>query len=585
MSDSKPKNTRSSKGRGSMTTASDDNSHTKEESTPGERVVGEQSRDLYDEERDEEMAPLGSYRLEGMMFEMGEAMKVMAESLKDLHTRVKNTEHKVDEKMHTPMNEEAPHTPQRKERRVSMMEEVMQSTKRIPWENVIRDTGEALKYDEELAEETSDMDDNLLHKTPDFKLAYELKQQPKEHLFRDLKESGALAANRVVQVTRLEKECHVRINDFALSTVAKAMRDIADFQEEEDTVVRMSKVLSRGLKEHLRVKYNVTGPNLQNMDMDDLFSLIAHETQIHSLIGFYKALKDALSKTRIMEWKYVSPVNHEKFYFQQLRLVSEFSRLLKILLVKNKAHCPHVSMKKHGLIRLFMNVNDPIYVEYCCAGLSKVTYKTMDEFFEEYTDIILNHYELSLATRELPYQHNVQQEEKQKEYFKRRKELGSSQQLSKREPSKEISTHNLSHIVKDGTDSGEEETVWKDAQPVYDLRDCGDDSGSEDSISISSNNDNTTVESLDPFDQVIQELYGIGDTGDRPPVDRKTFACLRKLMTGKCESAKCEYGHKAEVLDKGAREIRDKLNIHLQGSKPADRANPAYTVLQREKFK
>jgi hypothetical protein len=355
------------------------------------------------------------------------------------------------------------------------------------------------------------------------------------------------------------------------------MRDILDFQEEEDTTVRMTKVLSKGMKAHLLAKYDITGATLQSMSIDELFHIIARETQVYSATSFYQALKEALGQPRMMDWNLVTPVNHETFYFQQLKLMSDFGRVLKIMLVKNREYCPRIDFKELGLIRLFKEINDKTYVKYCCADLTRTSYKTMDDFFEEYTEIAMGHYQLSLATRELPYAVNKVHEEKQKEYFQRRKDLSTVNNFMKKDD------HNLTHI------SGEQEMVsdspvWKDAFPVIDSSDHVEDQDSADSVSVTSNDEHITPLSLDLYDQVHQELHAFGDTSDRPPVDKKTFACLKKLLSGKCESGTCPYGHKPDVLEKGAREIRDKVDVYLASTgKSSDK--PAYTVLQRDKFR
>ena len=121
-----------------------------------------------------------------------------------------------------------------------------------------------------------------------------------------------------------------------MSKVSKAIKDILDFQEEKNTTVRMAKVIARPLKQHLSLKYQIGPGELANMELGDLFNIIAQETQVYSSANFYKELKEAMSHVKLMNWKYVSPVNHEVFYFQQLRLIEEFGRLLKIMLIHNK---------------------------------------------------------------------------------------------------------------------------------------------------------------------------------------------------------------------------------------------------------
>ena len=112
---------------------------------------------------------------------------------------------------------------------------------------------------------------------------------------------------------RKEKECHITIEKFQLSKVAKAIRDILHFQEEEETTVRIQKVLSRNLKEHLRPVYNITHADVAKMDMTDLFQIIARETRVYGTVAFYNALKDSLEHVHIMDWSKVSAINHEVF--------------------------------------------------------------------------------------------------------------------------------------------------------------------------------------------------------------------------------------------------------------------------------
>lgn len=116
-------------------------------------------------------------------------------------------------------------------------------------------------------------------------------------------------------VMRKEKDCTVRITNFQLSSVSKAIKEIIDFQEEENTKVNMTKVISRPLKHHLKTRYNISTDKLADMALDELIQIIALETKVYSTTSFYKELKAALSHVKIMEWKYVNPMNHQAFYF------------------------------------------------------------------------------------------------------------------------------------------------------------------------------------------------------------------------------------------------------------------------------
>ena len=55
-----------------------------------------------------------------------------------------------------------------------------------------------------------------------------------------IQSSKEISDARPVTVMRREKECHITIDKFQRSKVAKAIRDILDFQEEEETTVRIS---------------------------------------------------------------------------------------------------------------------------------------------------------------------------------------------------------------------------------------------------------------------------------------------------------------------------------------------------------
>jgi hypothetical protein len=186
-------------------------------------------------------------------------------------------------------------------------------------------------------------------------------------------------------------------------------------------MVRMTKVMSKPLLQHLEVKYRITSAILSSMSLDELFAVISSETQVYSETQFYKELSDALQHVRIMEWKYVTPVNHEVFYFQQLKLIHEMKKLLKIMLVRNKEYCPKVNFKPCGLLKLFVEVNDKTYVNHCLPAIATLRFATFEDFCEEYLEIILSHYQLSLRSREMPYTSNLRHEEKQREYYDRNK--------------------------------------------------------------------------------------------------------------------------------------------------------------------
>ena len=121
-----------------------------------------------------------------------------------------------------------------------------------------------------------------------------------------------------------------------------------------------------------------------------------------------------------MNWSKVSAINHEVFYFQQLKLIDNFKRMLQIMLECNKKWCPRIDDKEYGLIRLFMTLNDPAYVRYAIGCMGRLNFDTMRDFFEKYSATILDHYQVSLVTRELPYKEIQEHRKRLKDYYEKR---------------------------------------------------------------------------------------------------------------------------------------------------------------------
>lgn len=484
-------------------------------------------------------------------------------------------------------------TPKNSKRRHSILESVLASGKKISWKAALssdEDESESKKLTaKNLNFGTGDEDDEKEDLGKDNPKSYG-SESPKGKLFADLRNSSA-AASQKVMVMRKEKECTVRITNFQLSTVSKAIKEIMDFQEEENTKVNMTKVITRPLKQHLKARYEITTDALAKMSLDNLVQIIALETKVYSPTTFYKELKAALSHIKIMEWKYVNPMNHQAFYFQQLRLMDEFERLLKIMLVENKEHCPYVDDKEGGLIRLFKDLNDKTYVKYACAGLSKRKYESMKEFFEEYSQIILSHYQLSQAVKDIPYHSHTEHEEKQQEYFKKRREISSRLSNSKFNGPAKTSRDNHGDILGNLSNMEQEfdeaEDTWKDVNADMDNINQGYES--EDSVSVNSKEDfKMSSSSSKPVkvpenEQDAHDLQAFGEQQGTP--DKKSLACLKKLLGGKCDNLNCPYGHSNEILKKHALGMKDKLNAFLQSNGAPPKDNPAYTILKNDKSK
>ena len=77
-------------------------------------------------------------------------------------------------------------------------------------------------------------------------------------LFKSLDTSTLNASKSDVALTRNVSECKIKIINFELSTVAKAIKQIVEYQEKEHAKVNMAKVLSTSCKAHLRVRHGIS---------------------------------------------------------------------------------------------------------------------------------------------------------------------------------------------------------------------------------------------------------------------------------------------------------------------------------------
>lgn len=443
------------------------------------------------------------------------------------------------------------------------------------WRDILREAREGSEEEDSSEEEPTEEEIHLPSSVPASASKKRGTPPSRGKLFQALGANTA-AAKQVVTVTRQEKECKVRINNFELSRISKAVKDIMQFQEEENIQVRMVKILSQSCKAHLKLKYGVESDELQRMSLEDLFEIISQETKVHSRVEFYEQLQAALGHVKLMEWSAVNPVNHEVFYFQQLKLIDEFQRLLRIMLVNNQHHCPRVDDKESGLIRLFKSINSSAYVKHVLPSMTRTAYDTMGEFFKEYGDICLDHYNLSLAVKGIPYTSNVKETQKHRDYYQRRRELSSDTGRGKSYAN--ANSHNLSHVEVDTT---ENEECWRDANPVTDQKTSEEQS--DDSVSVASNQDSyeSEEEAVEPSDSDTKEeqlenmlaAFGVQESAKKT-VDRKGLPCLRKLLSGKCEYDECKYGHKSDVLLKGAQDMKSKLNAFLQSQGQPNKDNP-----------
>ena len=126
----------------------------------------------------------------------------------------------------------------------------------------------------------------------------------------------------------------------------------------------------------------------------------------------------------------------------------------------NRKWCPRIDDKEYGLIRLFKTLNDPAYVRYAFGCMGRLNFDTMGDFFEEYSATILDHYQVSLVTKELPYKGNQEHRERLKDYYEKKRQLSQNKkgpQCSSRKP------HHISHIRNEVLESDEDMAEFSNA--------------------------------------------------------------------------------------------------------------------------
>ena len=419
-------------------------------------------------------------------------------------------------------------------------------------------------------------------------------------LFRELKKNANLPNVQQTVVMREERTCKVRINELKLSKVARAVKQILDFQEEEQTTVRLQKVVSGELRDHLREVYHLGHAEISEMDLSDLLRVIAKETRVFNCVGFYEELRDSLRHIKIMEWKKVTTVTFEQFYFQQLKLIDLFRTMLSIMLEFNKDWCPRVDDKEYGLVRLFKNLNDRDYVRYVFGCMNKLQFDTMNEFFDEFTAILVDHYQICLAARQLPFEANIEAKNKLDEYNKRKRDLFSKNNEKHPSPMRSTSykdydhrnnrdSHALTHI--DGYVSDDSDFDRGPEQINLEYPSSSDDEEGNIDLRRGSAKDVTSSQDLEPDPTAVvneQEVSFMASSQDKPAGDTSSrvekFGCLRQMLYGKCNKPQCKYNHNSQCLRTSAVEMRDKLNAFLKAEDGSTgRSNPT-SILRRDRF-
>ena len=564
-------------------TASSRKLNSEEKSSPN--VDMEEDVD-YDEDTEERgmKGPVPVTSTENLLVEMLSKLQVsvgeIAEEMTSLRDKVKTLENSQT-RAPAPEKSTSFKTPERRTfGRISMLETMNAKSARKPWEGRQYFADHLYNDETEDNEEEEDSYDYASARASTGGNTVGRSDSKSNRLFKDIQDSQS-AATKNVMVIRKEKECNVKIRSLTLSQVSGAIKRIIDFQEEEGLKVNFLKVITPDIKRHLQVRHHIDSAHLVKMSIDELFDLVAMETRVFSKTAFYNELKLGMKHITVSDWNKVVPETHEAFYLQQLKLMDEFQRLLKIMLIHNKNVCPDVNFKEGGLLRLFKDANDPTYFSHIRKNLSKQDFKSVKEFMDEYQQIISDEFQLSYLVREVPY-HCFQSKDAQKEntYFKKRRELNDekpSYGYAKRSTS---TTEDLMHVdTTDSSENDEKETVWKTSDSDREQVEPDSDTSNDE---MQADEEGDSLEDPD----LLYHCLAFADQGKQSN-DKKSFACLKKLLSGTCGNDVCPYSHKPDVLTKGAREMKDKLSVYLAttSARPPDNSRrPGYTAIQSKKY-
>ena len=158
-----------------------------------------------------------------------DAMDARIDRLEDAYTPQKN----LKKSFETPLKKTKKHIPSS-----TLLQSVAASAVKKDWRQLEDEEDDG---DEDPSSSDEDEDDDDARDREE-RSSEEQEEQPKARkkrqqlaLFRKLDAVEAAATNTVINITRQEKECGVRIKDFVLSNLCIAMKRIIDFQVKEGT--------------------------------------------------------------------------------------------------------------------------------------------------------------------------------------------------------------------------------------------------------------------------------------------------------------------------------------------------------------
>ena len=564
---------------------------------------------------------------EDLIIDLHQNMVLMVDKLNDLTSKVTDHDQILSRKKEAPSDE-----------RNDVFSQLARATEEKDWRDVIRpellhmsdlsadnnavvsDSSDRDRNDRTSRVNDTDVNSNVENdKSPNQRLPKTSNTSPREpntarrdsytsRVYNDLDRSTKAAQQTQIVIMRQEKECKVKISQLELASVANAIHGILEFQEQEGTPVNMMKVLSPSVREYLRNKYRVAPEDFRAWSVTDLFKIMARETVVSTSIAFYDHLRSALINKKVMPWSSVTPLNHETFFLHQIRFIDEFKTILKLMLENNARNCPKVDTKPYGLLRLFRELNNPEYFDEVYNGkLKRAYYDNMYEFFDEYRKAISEHYQVSLLARDIPYashKRNNYKPSREDEYHhtKRRitKQLDNKAPYSKSSSSQASkypargsntryqSTRELNHITSTHEDDDDEEQdVWRNAGPEG----HGEDNQDEDSVSVASNETDSDEEDqkdnqADDFDQQLAAMENDYRKGSNSSSTGKSYACLKKILSGNCDRPNCPYDHRPEKLREAAKEVEAKASAFHKTplNKPSHTSKPNLIVRDKGKF-
>ena len=409
-------------------------------------------------------------------------------------------------------------------------------------------------------------------------------------IFKSLKESEDNAAKTVVTITRVEKECKVYLKDLKLASLCRAVRDIRKFQDREKTPVNILKIMHESLIQHIELHYGITSTQLQDTGIDVIFEMLISDSIVYNTKEFNSTLKEALGEVNLMSWDKVTPGNHQEYYFQQLRLCEDYMQIFRILLKHNKQWCPDVSTRDQGLLVYFRSLHSREYWDYLGPSIASGKGRhTMQEFINEYKQKALEHFQLSQAMKSIPYASSRQNamaksyDDRRENYHSTSRKISSyvNNKYSKREDN--FKKDHLNNINVSSSYSSEESDgsrgTWVDSNP-RDARDHDKELEDDGHDSLSEVED--SKHSSDKDEDMLTDMLAAFEN-HKVSTDKKDLPCLRKLMSNKCDAVDCPYGHRRDILLKGAQNMMGKLNTFVvsNGSAQPDAA-PPYRIKGRD---